>query len=57
MNTLKGARLTLNLAGETRMSAIDVGRLLVITENVHSSTPSATGVVATDSYRLYAGRL
>ena len=40
-----------------RKSAIDVGRLLIITETVHSSTPSATGVIAKDTYRLYAGRL
>ena len=57
LNTLKGARLTLNLAGEARKSAIDVGRLLIITETVHSSTPSATGVIAKGTYRLYAGRL
>ena len=40
-----------------RKSAIDVGRLLIIIETVHSSTPSATGVIAKDTYRLYAGRL
>ena len=57
LNTLKRARLTLNLTGEARKSAIDVGRLLIIRETVHSSTPSATGVIANDTYRLYAGRL
>ena len=41
LNTLKGARLTVNLTGKARKSAIDVGRLLIITENVPSSTPSA----------------
>ena len=57
LNTLKRARLTLNLTGEARKSVIDVGRLLIITETVHSSTPSATGVIAKDTYRLCAGRL
>ena len=56
LNTLKGARLTVNLTGKARKSAIDVGRLLITTETVHSSTPSATGVIANDTYRLYAGR-
>ena len=50
-------RLTVNLTGKARKSAIDVGRLLIITETVHSSTPSATGVIAKDTYRLYADRL
>ena len=57
LNTLKGARLTVNLTGKARKSAIDVGRLLIITETVHSSTPSATGVIAKDTYRLNADRL
>ena len=34
-----------------------MARLLIITETVHSSTPSATGVFAKDTYRLCAGRL
>ena len=51
-----GARLTVNLTGKCRKSAIDVGRLLITTETVRSSTPSATGVIAKDTYRLYAGR-
>ena len=49
-------QLTVNLTGKTRKSAIDVDRLLIITETVRSSTPSATGVIAKDTYRLYAGR-
>ena len=57
LNTLKGARLTFNLTGKARKSAIDVGRLLIITETVHSPTPSDTGVIAKDTYRLYAGHL
>ena len=57
LNTLKGARLTVNLTGKARKSAIDVGRLLIIRETAHSSTPSATGMIAKDTYRLYAGRL
>ena len=56
LNTLKGARLTVNLTGKARKSAIDVGRLLITTETVRSSTPSATGVIAKDTYKLYAGR-
>ena len=35
------ARLTVNLTGEARKSAIDLARLFIITETVHSSTPSA----------------
>ena len=31
-----------------------MGRLLIITETVHSSTPSATGVIAKDTYRIQA---
>ena len=30
LNTLKGARLTVNLTGEARKSAIDVARLLIM---------------------------
>ena len=55
--TLKGVRLTFNLTCEARKSAIDVARLLTVTENVNSSTPSATGVIVNDTYGLCAGRL
>ena len=55
--TLKGVRLTFNLTGEARKSAIDVARLLIITETVYSSTPSVTGVIVDDTYGLCAGRL
>ena len=51
--TLKGVRLTFNLTGEARKSAIDVARLLIITDTVNSPTPSATGVIANDTYRLF----
>ena len=57
LNMLKGVRLTFYLTGEARKSAIDVARLLIITETVHSSTPSAMGVIVKDTYRLCAGRL
>ena len=57
LNTLKRVRLTLNLTEEARKSAVDVGRLLIITETVHSWTPSATGVIVKDTYGLCAGRL
>ena len=42
---------------EARNFVIDVARSLVITETVHSLTPSAACVIVEDTYRVCVGRL